>query len=485
MLIKDIINPIPIFGNIINANDYILMNKLPKSKLFGQIFTPPLLAIEMAKLIATSNTFNKLKILDPCIGPSTFLKAFNNLTLPSETKYLGFDIDPEMISHSINTAKTTNIKTIMKEGDYLLEKSLVFQPNAIIMNPPYVRHEWINQVEKNKYKDIIRTLYKDTIDGRSNLFIYFLLKSFHELANNGVMCIIVYDAITSSIYGKKALQLVLKNANIEYQKHIKTPFNDALVDATIMLIRKQMGKPLLKKEKNHQPINLVPLKEIVDTRRGIGLINSKLFISNKHDPYFNESKLFLKKQPLDTLVVNHENVKQKAYLYEKPEVISIKLKRWLHNEASKICKQGKNSKTLEDKMQINDNWLLHKVHTAPILFNYYIRSNPRFLFNQDMLPFSDNFYGVYPKEIDNNVAWLLLNTSTFVEHILSNARNQGNGLKKLQLYEFNDALVPDWRLIRSKDQHKLQKLAQELLKTNSSKAILAEADALVQNIIKG
>lgn len=459
------------------------MNRLPKSKLFGQIFTPSSIADEMVKLIAESNTFDELKILDPCIGPSTFLNAFDKLTLPPKIQYLGFDIDPEMISHSKNTSKSTNIKTIIKEGDYLLEESLVFQPNTIIMNPPYVRHEWINQIEKNKYKDIIKTLYKDSIDGRSNLFIYFLLKSFHELANDGVMCIIVYDAIRSSIYGKKALQMVLKNSNIEYEKHIKAPFNDALVDATIMLIRKQIDKPLLKKEKNSQYINLVPLKELADTRRGTGLINSKLFISNKNDPYFNESKLFLKKQLLGTLIVNHENVKQKAYLYEKPEVISKKLKKWLYNKAFEICEQGVNTKTLKSKMQINDNWLLHKIHTAPILFNYYIRSNPRFLLNEELLPFSDNFYGLYPREIDSHIAWILLNTPTFLNYLLVDARNQGNGLKKMQLYEFNDAYIPDWRLLKVEDKLKLQKLAQSLIEQKSSEKIIHYADMIAQRLL--
>jgi len=469
-----------------NKQLIINMNKLSKQKKLGQVFTPSDIANNMAKIIVEHNKFDFLKVLDPCIGPSTFLNAFNEITLKSSVEYYGFDIDKHMVAQSTKTAKNVKFSAEIKEEDYLLKSSLNIVPNAVIMNPPYVRHEWIPASVKTEYKNMIKTYYGKAIDGRSNLFVYFILKSFHELQDNGLLCVIVYDAIKSSVYGKKLLTMLSKNSTVEYEQHIQTPFENAIVDAKILLLRK-VSKPIVVQESLVKPTTslLTTLNELVDCKRGTGLISSKLFIANQDNPYINEAQPFLKKQPLNTLIVTHENIKQKAFLFQKNEKISIPLQEWLKKEAIHLCRNTKHTKTLFDKIQLNSKWMKHSVHKAPILFNYYIRNNPRYLLNQELIPYSDNFYGIYPKNLETKVIWLLLNTPTYIKYILKNARNQGNGLIKLQLYEFKNALVPDWRLFDSNDLLELKKLAINLYKYKETAEILYKADKIVENKFKG
>lgn len=459
------------------------MNQLPKTKLLGQVFTPSLIAKEMVNLVVQSNSFSKLDVLDPCVGPATFLKAFTSAQSSLNISYHGFDIDPEMVKHTKRYANGVSIKSKISKNDYLETNLKSFSPNAIIMNPPYVRHEWIDLEKKAKYKSLIEKSYKNTIDGRSNLYIYFLLKSFHELLDNGILCMIVYDSITSSIYGKKALDMILMYGDIEYQKTIQTPFENTLIDAKILLIRKKLNKKQEPIDSTRKIKNTTSLKNLFDTKRGTGLINSKLFIAKENDPFFKYAKPFLKKQPLNKLLIHSSSITQKAYIFERGECIPSKLIKWLNSQADILCTTKVNSKTLENKMKTNDVWQYHTLHTAPILFNYYIRKNPRFLYNIDHLPFSDNFYGLYPKNINPTLAWLLLNTPTYIDCILLEARNQGNGLKKIQLTEFKNASIPDWRLFKNDDLTELNKLAQNLIVTPNSFDLINQADLIIKKYL--
>src|SRR5699024_7423879 len=128
---------------------------------------------------------------------------------------------------------------------------------------------------------------------------------------------------------------------------------------------------------------------------------------------------------------------EKAYLYSKDESLDESLTTWLKDKASSI---DKNNKTLNKEIaEKPEKWLYHKKYSPPIIFNYYVRSNPRHLLNKNNLPVADNFYGISPNDFPIKMAWLLLNTDIYLNCILSNSRSQGNGLRKLQLYEYRNA----------------------------------------------
>ena len=55
----------------------------------------------------------------------------------------------------------------------------------------------------------------------------------------------------------------------------------------------------------------------------------------------------------------------------------------------------------------------------------------------------------------------ILNSDYFINPIIENSRDLGSGLKKIQLYEMNEVLVPNWNLLDVED---LQKLSIELNK---------------------
>ncbi len=50
------------------------------------------------------------------------------------------------------------------------------------MNPPYVRHEWL---DKKYYFKEFKERYKLTVPGTSNLYVYFIAKALIDLAPGG------------------------------------------------------------------------------------------------------------------------------------------------------------------------------------------------------------------------------------------------------------------------------------------------------------
>lgn len=80
--------------------------------------------------------------------------------------------------------------------------------------------------------------------------------------------------------------------------------------------------------------------------------------------------------------------------------------------------------------------------TGNFIFNYYLRNNIDFIYNPNKFLSSDNFYILNIK--DNELAnFSILNSSFTRLNTLSNSRSQGNGLRKIQLYEFKEVKVID------------------------------------------
>lgn len=418
----------------------------------GQVWTPQDVAEKMiVELFQTGKSIRK--ILDPACGPGTFSKAIHQVGI-RDVELVCLDVDQKMVNLTRKINKGLDIKAEAITGDYLAKHNLSQQYDAVIMNPPYIRHELIDLAQKDKYYNYLQYHFTERIDRRSNLFVLFLFKAILDLKSGGVLCAIVYDAISESRYGKKALKIMSRHAELIKKIHIKTPFNKTLIDAQILIYRK-LKNPTSETsgdtDYKHIPEGCARLGDIMNVRRGVGLVSRKVFIAKETDPFYNSSIPFLMKQRNPECLVAAPD--SRAYFIESFD--NVRLLKWLK---SRVDDEGEQFVKLS-----------HKKVIGPIIFNYYIRNNPRHLWNINMEVVSDNFYvGSAKYEFPNSVAWLLLNSDLFLESILLSGRNQGSGLKKLQLYEYKDAFVPDWRKFAKKDVNELEVIAERLIKQNAN-----------------
>ena len=464
----------------------------------GQVFTSAILAKFMISLLRDTLKQNS-SILDPCIGPNTFFKAmsenFSNCNLK------GIEIDINLITEEIKKFYESPNRTLINGSFFDLPFSEKF--DLIIQNPPYVRQELLangaNSKENIRYN--VSSILS-TIPSQSNLYIYFLLKSILHLKDGGIMVAVIYDSWLYSSFGKFLKESFLKLGHLDNIYHFKkSAFDDVEIGATVIKFVK---------DKNHKKsISYYPLNDLNDLRtynclngnclklkqqelltysfnnqsiinfksslfkelktivsqpiqRGTSAVVNSHFIFSKNE--LPELKPIVKDvSQIKTYTVNKEN----AYILAVNGSISNETKQYLESVKNEILKAPA-QKFIAVKRDIETKSDWYKINlkaTGNFIFNYYLRNNIDFIYNPYNFLSSDNFYilNIKDNELSN---FAILNSSFTRLNTLSNSRSQGNGLRKIQLYEFKEVKVIDVYKLSEQTIKKLELLGKELMNVN-------------------
>lgn len=490
-------------------------NKPKQDENLGQVFTSAILAKFMIRLLRDNLKPNS-SILDPCIGPNTFFKAmtedFSNCHLK------GVEIDINLITEEISKFYESPNRTLIKGSFFDLPITEKF--DQIVQNPPYVRQELL--IEGANSKDSIRyniSSLLSTIPSQSNLYIYFLLKSILHLKEGGIMVAVIYDSWLYSSFGKFLKESFLKLGHIESIYHFKkSAFDNAEIGATVIKFVKDKShkksisyyplndlndlrtynglnanclklkqQELLTYSFNNQSIinyksNLFKeLKTIVSQpiQRGTSAVVNSYFIFSKNE--LPELKPIIKDvSQIKTYTANQEN----AYILAVNGSISNETKQYLESVKNEILKTP-TQKFIAVKRDIETKRDWYKINlkaTGNFIFNYYLRNNIDFIYNPNKFLSSDNFYILNIK--DHELAnFSILNSSFTRLNTLSNSRSQGNGLRKIQLYEFKEVKVIDINKLSEQSIKKLELLGKELMNVNryenGQKEIIEQIDSVL------
>lgn len=490
-------------------------NKPKQDENLGQVFTSAILAKFMIGLLKESlKPYSS--ILDPCIGPNTFFKAMNEDF--SNCNLKGIEIDISLITEEIKKFYESPNRTLIKGSFFDFPITEKF--DQIVQNPPYVRQELL--IEGANSKDSIRynvSSLLSTIPSQSNLYIYFLLKSILHLKEGGVMVAVIYDSWLYSSFGKFLKESFLKLGRLESIYHFKkSAFDNVEVGATVIRFVK---------DNNHKKsISYIPLNDLNDLRtynglnanciklkqqelltysfnnqsqinyksslfkelktivsqpiqRGTSAVVNSHFIFSKNE--LPELKPIIKDvSRIKTYTVNEEN----AYILAVNGSISNETKQYLESVKNEILKTP-TQKFIAVKRDIETKRDWYKINlkaTGNFIFNYYLRNNIDFIYNPNKFLSSDNFYILNIK--NNELAnFAILNSSFTRLNTLSNSRSQGNGLRKIQLYEFKEVKVIDVNKLSELTIKKLELLGKELMNVSryedDQKHIIESIDLLL------
>ena len=443
-----------------------------KAELLGQIITPSKTATRMASILLGSRSKKPALILDPCVGPGTFLMALKKtgLLLPDDD-LVAIDVDPSMA----NEAKTLQVehnKTMIINADYLqVPFNSTF--DYVIMNPPYVRQEWLDR--KSEYANIFKERYGWSVPGTSNSYIYFIVKAIKDLKPAGRCVCIVYDSWRSTKYGRWLIRTLEKECQsfnvIPAREHT---FDGRLIDVTILdftknstshatrRIRIDLASPRSAKVfKNTE--GFATIDELAYTKRGLRLKQTDFFKCSLSEVKTIGATPFVKKSSLiKGFRVPDDH--PEAALLASGDAVDPRLMAGLQKRLEKaLSSPEENISILNWHREYPDTWYVHsKPPFASIIFNYYLRKRPRHIFNPTY-SYSDNFYGLVPKDsIDPFCVFAVMNSTYTCVTIMTEARNQGNGLAKIQLYEYRRVRVPDWRFFDESTVQELSRLGQIL-----------------------
>ena len=445
----------------------------------GQVFTKDIVAEYMVSLF----TLNKdAVVLDPCFGEGAFLSA-----LKKAKKYsvVGYEID----SNLYRKTKKKYPNYVLKNADFLQISSRK-KYDGIIMNPPYVRHEKINELtELGVSKDVLNRneIFKE-LPSTANLYMYFIIKAVSLLKKNGEMVVIFPGSWLQAKNGDVFSSALHRTCSVERQIHISGDVFEvsALVDVLILKMRKdgknraanpeyiKLNNGILEAYENKNEIIRInfnePFSSISRVRRGLTTGCNSMFINpsfahrERHiRPIISSPKQIAGFSTKDAtsdelLVVDANTIKD-------PGVTSY-ITQW----EKKIIAERK-PETFVKKIKDQKEWYrLNIFDCHGIIFSYIVRNDMKFIYNDPNNVIRDNFYVLYPR-IDKWVCFALLNNFFTFYQLECVGKKYGAGLLKIQKYDIENLRFPNLKAFSGDDFDELKKLGKKLAKTGDRKII--------------
>lgn len=199
-------------------------------KALGQFFTPPTLAALMADWIARTEPE---VILDPALGTGILTRAA--LARCPKAKVTAFEVDEQILRHT-NVGIPSRVEVRRENFLYAGFETC----DAIIMNPPYIRHRELEGYEEAR--SLISVKGGVIIPKSANLYVYFVVKSCLQLRKGGRGAFLIPSEWLNANFSKSLKNFLLKEgglSEIVLFSGCSTIFQDALTTASILFVEKR------------------------------------------------------------------------------------------------------------------------------------------------------------------------------------------------------------------------------------------------------
>lgn len=205
--------------------------------VMGQFSTPFPLALDIMKYMRTLIGKDTASFIEPAIGTGVFYSAYREVFKDSNSRVLGFEIDPHYFNPTKDFWKDTTLE--MRCVDFFAQ-----QPDGLfdmlVANPPYVRHHHINNETKSRLQKEIQRTTGLKISGLAGLYCYFMMLSSLWLNEGGLSCWLVPSEFMDVNYGEAVKNYLLKNVQLLRIHRFDADdlqFADALVSSCIVVFR--------------------------------------------------------------------------------------------------------------------------------------------------------------------------------------------------------------------------------------------------------
>jgi len=494
-------------------NDYSKSISLEHRKKFAQFFTPFSIADLMAKWILGNKDLKT--VLEPAFGLGVFSRAL--LNYKEDIAIKGYEVDTKIYEKAKqHFDDIENINLLLQDYMYNDWKN---KYDGIICNPPYFKfHDYDN---KNILKEIESNL-KCKLNGFTNLYTLFLLKSIHQLSPNGRCAYIIPSEFLNSDYGKLVKTYLVKSNVL---RHIivfdfeENVFDDALTTASIIFCandnltdRVQFSniqslqdlskidalitdypnfldtkqtyyfkdlnpdikwKAYYQKQNGIKFKNLVPFSTYAKVVRGIATGSNEYFTFN-----ISKAKSYsIEEQYLLPCICSAKDAKTSFFTHQDFENLKINDKSvFLFNAQKSNCNNVLSYIQKGETENVNKRFLtanrspwysLENRQPAPIWVSVFNRSGLRFIRNEANISNLTSYHCIYPKqtnlfvEIDIDLLFAYLLTDTAKQILDDNSRQYGNGLQKFEPNDLNKGMMLDLRLLNSETQKKILDLYKE------------------------
>jgi len=225
---------------------------------YGQHYTPARVASLLAELAVRSATD---LVLDPACGDGRLLAAAlakKRRLLPATADSLQlagdmFGLDRTASAIPLAAATEANVACadfFDIEPGTRINKSTSFQNkfDAIIGNPPYIRHEVIGRAEKRRIEKRLEDgrnrspeLHWPQWSGRSDMYVYFFAHAARFLRPEGRLVFLTASSWLDSRYGDPLREFMLENFRIVavIESKAESFFDDASINTAITVLERE------------------------------------------------------------------------------------------------------------------------------------------------------------------------------------------------------------------------------------------------------
>lgn len=452
----------------------------------GQVFTKSDIADYMTSLFTLDK---EADILEPCFGNGAFLASLHRGGFGN---VYGYEIDEELFEATDRQFPYFHLY----RADFLSADNEV-KYDGIIMNPPYIRHEKIDGLERYGIsKKILKkcTLYQN-LPSTANLYMYFVMKTIEVLRDKGELIVIFPSSWLKARNGVKFKDELEKRCGIEEEIYVSGNIfeENAMVEVIILKLRK--NKPGISKRRkklvaDEQGVHEMPLyetafKNICGMELGFGasfyeMAKVRRGLSTGWNGFFINPAV--------------ENPSNKTPILSTPKAVcGYRTKgavcdnlfladgeglpeEWLSyiDTAQKELMEKKSPKTLYEKLRNGMPWYeLKAIDSRGILFSYFVRNDMKFILNDAEVMVRDNFYIIQTNERREELLFFALLNSIYtymqLEHM---GKKYGAGLLKLQRYDIENLMFPPLAVISGEDKEYLVRLAGKLAQGASPQCIM-------------
>lgn len=451
------------------------------------------------------NNRKNIRLLDPAVGLGVLLRS--SYLQENKIKLIGYEIEKDILEASKELFNKNNIPSTLSNKDYLLSDWNT-KYDAIICNPPYLKFH--NFENKDEYIKQIQTRLDISLNGFTNIYSLFIIKSIHQLKLNGRVAYIVPYEFLNADYGENIKKEMIKNKSLKhiliFNPKLKV-FDDALTTTCILLFENTKNEHInfinidtmdalnnventLDLEKNSKNIKTYLLNTLDYKKKW------RIYYQEQHQ--YNESKLIVFSTYAKVVrgiatganeYFTFNKTKQKEYNIADENLIScitkakqIQTNFFTENNYKKLYTDDENimlfdgqatSNTFtKDYIQEGELLSIHTKHltskrkpwyrlenrlSAPILVGVFNRKGLKFIRNETEVKNLTSFHCVYPNillsnKIDLFFAYLLTDVAKNIFN--ANKREYGGGLEKFEPNDLNKSKVIDLELIderREKD----------------------------------
>lgn len=511
---------------------YIANTDLEHRKKFAQFFTPqPIVDLLTDWLLG--NTEIKT-VLEPAFGLGIFSRTLIRNNPRLEIK--GFEIDPIILSVAKSHFENNNNNISLELKDFMFH-DWNNKYDGIICNPPYFKfHDYDNKKILQEVEEHLNI----KLNGFTNLYTLFLLKSIFQLKKGGRAAFIIPSEFLNSDYGKLVKKYLLQSKVLRHLFIIdfkENVFNEVLTTASILLmandnnhskinistiefksdlelIRKLIdlypinnGKfvfdadeldPEIKWRKYYQRQNsinyknLVPFSTYAKVVRGIATGDNDYFTFRKS----KAEKFSIPTENLLPCICKSKHITGSFFtktdfqnLMNKDELVY--LFNGINNKDENVLEyisKGENEKVNEKYLTSSRSpwYSLEKRPPAPIWVSVFNRNGVKFIRNEANISNLTTFHCIYPTDsslfskisIDLLFAYLL--TDVAKEIFNDNRREYGNGLKKFEPNDFNKAKMLDLSILNESVILTILEIYQEFKKNNDMK-LISKIDFILRN----